>query len=159
MTGISGSDPFQRIVREQEAQRTSVVDAFHAAVVDDLKKKGVEAAASVLRPQAATVLRGYVDVFRYIDAPIASAMEDVLSYLGVPPNLYTSITLLLQSDNIGLDDHERLGISREKFLIIDEIHKLQEEAEEIKRRPMVYDPYRLEEIESQVRARLKQLRG
>ena len=160
MSSIQGSrDPFQRALQEQDATRQTALGAFGDAVQSGLRGTGVSAAASVLRPQAAATLQGYAKMFAYLDSPIATAMEDLLAYIGIPPNVFTAAQLLLQGDSIGLDPHEQLGIPAWKYGIIEEIHDLLNELDELERTAgFSYKIDRKNAIEQEVKQRLAALR-
>jgi hypothetical protein len=150
---------FSAIVNREQDSRKTIGDAFHETVASGLKRTGVDAAASLLKPSAASALKTYAQIFEYIDAPIATALQELLGVVGISANAFTAVQFLLQSDSVALAPHEKLGIPLWKYNLIEEIDALMKELDQLERTATFsYKLDRKRQIEQEIRTRLQQYR-
>lgn len=150
---------FSNIVQREQESRATMVDAFRDTVTSDFRAKGVHATAIIMSEKAATVFKGFAKIFAHIDSPIAGLMEEVLGCAGISPNIFTAAQLLFQSDSIGLDPHEKLGVTLWQYKLVEKIHDLMDELQQLERSATYSHKLdRKKEIEQELQERIQSLK-
>ena len=159
-TNFNAQSHYNAVIKEQESEKNKALNIFQETLINDLKQKGVNASASMMNQKAGNVLKGYAKIFEFIDSPIATLMATLLEYIGVQPNVFIAAQQLLQSDSIGLDPHEKLGIPVWKYQIIEEIQSLMKELSHLEAKATFSKKFeRKKEIEIEIMEKLKELQN
>ena len=124
-----GQNSFSQIVQQAESDKRALTSAFDEIKSSAMQEGFKSGATRVFNSGAAAAFHGYIQIFSSIDGGIAQIMTDLLVRMGIPSNVFFAAQCLLQSDSIGKDPHEKLGVPVWKYNIIEEVHQLMRKAE------------------------------
>ena len=126
MSGINSATAHREAILQR--QTTKRYEAIGNGLTDRLKSEGLDRAIRGLQPSAIPVARNAIRIFDYLDNPLGKLAEEILTCIGVSANAYMSIKMLCESDAIGLDPHEKMGVTVPQYEALMQLRELEREA-------------------------------